>query len=175
MFCTSRRGGSTSTFSPSPSRVGECLPEALGRGADVDLEDLFHGVLQFGFEVTERGGPGLGVLAHPPVVYEPERNRIQEVQLLPAPAPGHDEACFFQQLQVLHHTEPADLEACFEGAQGLAVFPEELVQEAPAGRIGQCLEHLVHALRIRDHLVTCQARSAPKTPPTVVGLISASR
>ena len=131
IVCTSRRGGSTSRFSPSPSRtpaaglrhlvaatpassptsmpvaevvlapdlgVGDRLPEALGRGADVDLEDLLHRALQSLLEVAEPGGPGLGVLAHPPVVDEPDRDGVQEVELLPAPPPRDDEAGLLEQL-----------------------------------------------------------------------------
>ena len=33
---------------------------------------------------------------------------------------------------------------CLERAQRLAVLPEQLVEQAPAGRIGERLEHLVH-------------------------------
>ena len=37
------------------------------------------------------------------------------------------------------------VEALLERAQRLAVLAEELVEQAPPGRIGQRLEHLVHA------------------------------
>src|SRR5205807_4990596 len=71
---------------PAPGvAVGDRVPQALGGGADVDLEDLLHGVLlDCLLEPAQAGGPGLGVLAHPPVVYEPDRDRVQEVELLAA-------------------------------------------------------------------------------------------
>src|SRR5665647_2055991 len=45
--------------------------------ANVDLEDLLHGALQSVLEAAERSRPGLGVLAHPPVVYEADRDGVQ--------------------------------------------------------------------------------------------------
>ena len=92
------------------------------------------------------GGPRLGVLAHPPVVDEPDRDGVQEVQLLPAPSPGDDEARLFQLLQVLHHAEAGDVEPRLERAQRLAVFTEQLVEQAPPGGIGEGPEHVVHVL-----------------------------
>ena len=49
-------------------RIGDRLPQALGRGADVDLEDLLHLILQLVLQAGEPGSPRLGVLADPPVV-----------------------------------------------------------------------------------------------------------
>jgi hypothetical protein len=34
--------------------------------------------------------------------------------------------------------------------QGLPVLPEQLVEQAPPGRIGQGSEHVVHVVTIRD-------------------------
>ena len=87
---------------------------------------------------------------------EADRDRVEEVQLLPAPPPGDDEARFLELLQVLHHAEAGHREAGFERAQRLPVLPEQLVEQAPSGRIGQGPEHLVHATKIGDQLVTCQ-------------------
>src|SRR6202047_4475931 len=64
--------------------IGDGLPEALGCGADVDLVNLLHLTLQSLFDVAEPCHPGFGVLAPPPVVDEPDRDRIQEVELLAA-------------------------------------------------------------------------------------------
>ena len=100
--------------------------------------------LQFLLEAAEPGGPGFGVLAHPPVVDEPDRDGVQEVELLPAPPLGDDEPGLLQLLEVLHHPEARHREARLELGQGLAVVPEELVEQAPPGRVGQRLEHLVH-------------------------------
>src|SRR5437763_7862295 len=63
--------------------IGDRLPEALGRGLDVDLENLLHCLsLQLAFEPGQPGGPGLGVLAHPPVLHELGRAGAQAVELL---------------------------------------------------------------------------------------------
>ena len=79
--------------------VGDRLPQPLGRGLDVDLEDLLHGrLLQSCLEAAERGRPGLGVLAHPPVVDEPDRDGVQEVELLAAPPLGHHEPGLLEHL-----------------------------------------------------------------------------
>ena len=45
------------------------------------------------------------VFVDPPVVDHPDRNRIQEMQLLPAGPAGDDEAGIFQNLQMLHDAE----------------------------------------------------------------------
>ena len=81
---------------------------------------------------------------------EPDRDGVEEVQLLPAPPPGDDEAGVLELLQVLHHPEARHLEPRLELVERLAVVPEELVEQAPPGRVGQRLEHLVHAPRIGD-------------------------
>ena len=78
---------------------------------------------------------------------EPDRDRVEEVELLPAPPPGDDEAGLLELLQVLHHPEAGHREALLERAQRLAVLPEELVEQAPPGGVGQGPEHLVHAGR----------------------------
>ena len=125
--------------------IGDRLPEALGRGLDVDLEHLFHLTLQFLLESAEPGGPGFGVLAHPPVVDEPDRDGVQEVELLPTPPLGDDEAGLLQLPEVLHDPEARHRKPRLEFGQRLAVGPEELIEQAPPGRVGQRLEHLVHA------------------------------
>jgi hypothetical protein len=78
-------------------------------------------------------------------VDEPDRNRVQEVQLLATPTPGCHQTGLLELPQVLHDTEASDLEARFEGGERLAVAAEELVEQTPPGRIGQGPEHLVHA------------------------------
>ena len=155
--------------------VGDRLPQSLRRGLDVDLEhggaggdgggalgpgnslDAGHVlILQIGLEPAERGRPGLGVLAHPPVVDEPDGDGVEEVQLLAALAAGGHDPGLLEHLQVLHHAEARHRQAPLECREGLAVLPEELVEQGPAGRVGQCLEHLVHDPTIGDHSVTCQ-------------------
>ena len=87
---------------------------------------------------------------------EPDRDRVQEVELLAASPPGDDEARLLELLEVLHHAEPGHVEPRLERAQRLAVLTEQLVEQAPPGGIGEGLEHVVHGRIIRDHLVTCQ-------------------
>jgi hypothetical protein len=72
-------------------RIGDRLPQPLGRRLDVDFEYLFHfSVLQFLFQIAQGGGPGRGVFAHPAVVDEPDRDGVEEMQLLPPAPPGRD-------------------------------------------------------------------------------------
>jgi len=66
------------------------------------------------------------------------------VQLLSSAALGDHEPGFLELLQMLHHAEAGDREARLERAQRLSVLPEELVEQAPAGRIGEGLEHRIH-------------------------------
>ena len=54
-------------------------------------------------------------------------------------APG-----LLEQLQVLHHAEARHREALGKRAGGLPVLAEELVEQAPASRIGEGPEHVVH-------------------------------
>ena len=96
------------------------------------------------FEVAEPGGHGFGVLAHPPVVDEPDRDRVEEVELLPTLSLRDDEPGFLELLEVLHHAEARHREAFGERVQRLAVLPEELVEEAPPGGVGERSEHVVH-------------------------------
>src|SRR6202034_2117097 len=140
--------------------------QALRRGADVDLEDLFHGALQPLFQTAERSRPGFGVLAHPPVVDEPDRDRVQKMQLL-APSPPRDyQACLFELLQVLHHAKASHRTTCLERVQRLPVLTEELVGEAPTSGVGEVFEHVVHPDSIRDCLVTY--RPIVRAPPSIV-------
>ena len=76
---------------------------------------------------------------------EPDRDRVQEVELFPPPPSGDHQAGVLELLEVLHHAEARHLETTLERAQGLTVLAEELVKQAPPGRIGKGSEHLVHA------------------------------
>ena len=75
---------------------------------------------------------------------EADRDGVQVVELLPPPPPGDDEARLLEQLQVLHDPEAGHGEPLLERAERLPVFPEQLVEQAPPGRVGQGSEHLVH-------------------------------
>ena len=80
---------------------------------------------------------------------EPDRDGVEEVQLLPALPSGDDEPGLLELLQVLHHPEARHVEARFELVERLAVLAEELVEQAPPGGVGQRLEHLVHTAEDR--------------------------
>src|SRR5207244_13157695 len=107
-------------------------------------------LLQLCLETTARGGPGRGGLAHPPVVDEPDRHGVQEVELLAPSSLGDDEARLLELSKVLHHTEARHLEAARKGAQRLTVVTEQLVEKAPSRRIGECPKHSVHRSTIGD-------------------------
>src|SRR6266850_892444 len=91
-------------------------------------------------EVDERRDAALRVLVDPAVVDQPDRNRVEVVQLLPAPAARDDEACLLQDLEVLHDPEARHLQLRLELGERAAVTLEEPVEEMPARRISECLE-----------------------------------
>jgi hypothetical protein len=89
-------------------------------------------------------------------VDELDRDRVQEVELLAAAAPGRDQVRVLEHLEVFHHAEAGHRQPCLELGQRLPVVGEELVEELPPRRVGERLEHRIHARTICDHLVTCQ-------------------
>src|SRR5690349_2618072 len=95
--------------------VGDGVPETLRRRSDVDLEHLLHRLLQFALEVGEPSGPRRRVLAHPAVVDELDRDRVEVVRLLASMALRDDETCVFQEPEVLRD---ADTRHAMAGAQG---------------------------------------------------------
>ena len=109
--------------------------------------DSFRLLLQFGLEVEQRADTPLGVLVDPAVVQEPDRDRVQEVELLPARAAVDDEACLLEHAQVLHDPEARHLEPALEVGERAAVALEEPVEQVPPRRVGERLEHpvVVHA------------------------------
>ena len=100
-------------------------------------------------EVGERRDVTLGVLRDPAVVDEPDRHRVEEVQLLPSRPAGDDEPGAFEHLQVLHHAEAGHLQLRLELGERAAVALEEPVEEVAPGRVGQGLEHAVVVLHVR--------------------------
>ncbi len=99
------------------------------------------------FQIRERRDPALGVLVDPPVVDQPDRHRVEEVQLL-APRPALDyEPRLLQYAEVLHDAEPGHLQLGSKLAERAAVTLEEPVEQQPAGGVRQCLKHpiVVHA------------------------------
>ena len=75
---------------------------------------------------------------------EADWHRIEEVELLPAAPPGHDQAGVLELPQVLHDAEARHREPLLQRAERLPVRPEELIEQLAPGRVGQGLEHLVH-------------------------------
>ena len=106
-------------------------------------------LLQLCLELGERCRPRLGVLAHPAVVDEPDRDRVQVVQLLPAAFARDHETGPLQHLEVLHHPEPRHRHALLQGGQSLTVLGEERIEKVTPGRVCESLEHLIHGLDIR--------------------------
>jgi hypothetical protein len=80
-------------------------------------------------------------------VDEPDRDRVQEVQLLAAPRLVTTRPASSSCFRCFITPKRRHLEALLERAQRLAVLAEELVEQAPPGRVGQGLEHLVHGRR----------------------------
>ena len=62
-----------------------------------------------------------------------------------------DEPGGLEHLQVLHHAEARHRQSLLERAERLPVAFEQLVEQAPAGRVCEGPEHRVHATIIGDH------------------------
>ena len=64
-----------------------------------------------------------------------------------APLPfGDDETRFFEQRQVLHDAEAGHPPLADQCGQGETVFLKKPIEQAAACRVGQGLEHVVHAV-----------------------------
>jgi hypothetical protein len=85
-------------------------------------------------------------------VDEPDRDRVQEMQLLATLAPGRDQPRPLEHPQVLHDAEAGHRQALLERAQRLTVLLEQLVQQAAPGRVGKRLEHRVHRIHPHDYM-----------------------
>ena len=95
-------------------------------------EDL---VLQFALEASECHGPTFSVFAHPPFVDQPDRNRVEKVQLL-APSPsGHHQPGILQQSQVLHDAEAGHRNPFLKSAQRLTILFEEGIEKISTRRV----------------------------------------
>ena len=80
---------------------------------------------------------------YPAVVNQPDRDGVEEVQLL-APRPARDdEAGAFEDAQVLHDAEARHLQLRLELGERAAVTRKEPVEEVTAGRVSQRSEHAV--------------------------------
>src|SRR3954470_11659107 len=123
--------------------------------------------LQLVLEVDERPDLALRVLVDPPVVDLADRHRVEEMELLPPLPPGHQEVGLLEDPQVLHDAVARHLQLRLELGQRLPVAGEQQVEQEPARRIGERLEHAVvvrHASNIGDQKVTCQRLSRAASP-----------
>jgi hypothetical protein len=100
-------------------------------------------LLQFGLEVGKRRYAALGVLVDPPVVDQPDRHGIQEVQLFPARPARHDEVRIFEDAQVLHDAEARHVQLRLELRERAAVTHKEPIEQEATRRVGERLEHTV--------------------------------
>jgi hypothetical protein len=85
-------------------------------------------------------------------VDEPDRDRVEEVELLPALLAGDDEPRLLQHLQVLHDPEAGHRELGLQLGQRAAVTREEQVEQEATRGVGKRLEHAVvvgHAMENR--------------------------
>ena len=83
---------------------------------------------------------------------EPDRHRVQVVQLQPAVTPGGDETGLLQEAQVLHDPEASHRrQALGELGERLAITLEEPVEKLAPVEIRQGPEHGFHAEMICDH------------------------
>ncbi len=85
----------------------------------------------------------LGVLVDPPVVDQPDRDGVEEVELLPARPARDDEPGVLEHAQVLHDPEAGHLQLGLELGERAAVALEEPVEEKAPGRVGERLEDQV--------------------------------
>jgi len=82
-----------------------------------------------------------GVLVDPPIVDQPDRNRVEEVELLPTCFAGDHEARVFEHAQMLHDAETGHLQFGLELSECAAVTLEEPVQQESPRRVSERLEH----------------------------------
>ena len=89
--------------------VDDGVPHQLGFDVDDDLVDVIglrHGSsLEFRLEPGHCPNLGLRVFADPPVVDQPDRNRVQVVELAPPVLAGGYELGLLEHSQVAHHPE----------------------------------------------------------------------
>lgn len=104
-------------------------------------------LLQLSLEVDQRCHAALCVLADPAVVDQPDRDRVEEVVLLPPRALRDDKTCFLEDAQVLHHAKPRHLQLGLQLRERAAVTRKEQVEQEATGRVGEGLEHpvVIHA------------------------------
>src|SRR3954453_843093 len=151
-----------------------CTCVVVARSVDT-VSVLVMVVLQLLLEVDERRGVALRVLVDPPVVDLADRHRVEEVELPPPLPPGDEEVVLLEDPQVLHDAVARHLQLRLELTERPPVAGEQQVEQEPARRVGERLEHAVvvrHASKIGDQKVTCQPRTVS---PVADGSGSGSR
>src|SRR5262249_53048894 len=120
-----------------------------------------HGPLTLLFEIRGCAREGGAVLAPPAVVDEPDRHRIEVVELPPTVLPRDDESRLLEHAQVLHHAEAGHRDALTELPQGLAITAKEAVEDPTATAIGESLEDRI----VTSTGSTPSSSSGPARPP----------
>jgi hypothetical protein len=85
----------------------------------------------------------LAVFVDPALVEQLDRDRVEEVQLLPPRTACDDESRVLEDTQVLHHAEARHVQLRFQLGERAAVTLEEQVEQEATRWVGECLEHEV--------------------------------
>ena len=110
------------------------------------------------------GGPRLRVLAHPAVVDEPDRDGVEEVQLLAAPPARRDAALPPRARSGASSRRSASSAAAPRARSASARPAEQLVEQARRVGSASALNTSSMGGTIGDSLVTCQASGCERRP-----------
>jgi hypothetical protein len=136
---------------PRELRIGDRRPQAIGRRRDVDLVALGRrhgGTLQVRLEPDHRADDRALVGRDPTVVHLPDRDRVQEVVLVPAGLRRGDQAGSLQDPQVAHDPESLQRrQLTLELGERLPIAVTERIEERPPARIREGTKHVIHRWR----------------------------
>ena len=107
--------------------------------------------LQVSLDGRHRADDGLGVLADPAVVDEPDRDRVEVVPLLATVPPRRDEIRFLKDVQVPHDPEAGHRRQV--GAQlseRLAIALEQPIEKEPPARVAKRPKRRCHRIVVHD-------------------------
>ena len=138
-------------MAPSGGRVGERLPESLGRRIDVGRVDelgLSHrDVLQCSLHVRE-GAHSLAVVVADPALGDGiDRRDVEVVQLLSTPLDRGHQIGRLQHRQVFADRLPGDVQPDTQFPQTLPIPGVQTVEQSAASAVAQPLEHQLHRSR----------------------------